>query len=135
MRRSAVELAKACASVLATTNSTPLRPHSIMLLTALPPAPPTPNTVMRGLSSVKSGTLRLIDMVAFRSVIVLCPGPSSALPRDAPSSALLIRLEIVPYPIADPGEITGAGTQETLFRARAQPVVATRPLQEEADRR
>ena len=35
-----------------------------MLLTALPPAPPTPNTVIRGLSSVRSGTLRLIVMVA-----------------------------------------------------------------------
>ena len=44
--RSALEEDSAWASVLATTNSTPCRPHSIMLLTALPPAPPTPNTVM-----------------------------------------------------------------------------------------
>ena len=36
----------ACASVFATTNSTPSRPDSIMLFTAFPPAPPTPNTVM-----------------------------------------------------------------------------------------
>jgi hypothetical protein len=31
-----------------------------MLLTALPPPPPTPKTVMRGLSSVISGFCRLI---------------------------------------------------------------------------
>src|SRR6185436_3793734 len=121
MRRSHCELANACASVLATTNSTPLRPHSIMLLTALPPAPPTPNTVMRGLSSVKSGTLRLIDMVAFRSVICPLPRPVGSAPRDAPSSASLVRLEIVPYPLADPGEVTSAGTQETLLGAAREP--------------
>ena len=33
---------------------------SIMLLTALPPAPPTPNTVMRGFISWLSGIFRLI---------------------------------------------------------------------------
>ena len=33
-----------------------------MLLTAFPPAPPTPKTVMRGLSSAKLGTVRLIVM-------------------------------------------------------------------------
>src|SRR6266446_3473308 len=33
-----------------------------MLLTALPPAPPTPSTVIRGLSSFDSGALRLIVM-------------------------------------------------------------------------
>src|SRR5690349_13076071 len=64
MRRSHCELANACASVLATTNSTPLRPALIMLLTALPPAPPTPNTVMRGLSSRISGIFRLMVMAA-----------------------------------------------------------------------
>ena len=35
-------------------------PAAIMLLTALPPAPPTPNTTRCGLSSRMSGTLRLI---------------------------------------------------------------------------
>ena len=83
MRRSAAELARACASVLATTNSTPLSPRSIMLLTALPPAPPTPNTVMRGLSSVRSGTLRLMVMAVFRSFIALCSARSGASPRCA----------------------------------------------------
>jgi len=42
----------------------------IAALTALPPAPPTPKTVMRGLSSVKSGTLRLMVMVVFRSLAI-----------------------------------------------------------------
>ena len=86
-----------------------------MLLTALPPAPPTPNTVMRGLSSVRSGTLRLMVMAAFRSFI--CPllrlasrrFPAMRRPRA------LTRSKIVPYPVADLGEIAGAGTQEALL--------------------
>src|SRR5690242_18698565 len=35
-----------------------------MLLTALPPAPPTPNTVIRGLSSLMSGIFRLMLIFA-----------------------------------------------------------------------
>ena len=31
-----------------------------MLLTAFPPAPPTPHTMMRGFSSLNSGALKLI---------------------------------------------------------------------------
>ena len=42
------EASSACASVLATMNSAPVSPAAIMLLTALPPAPPTPITAMRG---------------------------------------------------------------------------------------
>src|SRR5574337_921285 len=53
----ALDMVSACASVLATTKSTPCNPAVIMLLTALPPAPPTPNTVIRGFSSRISGTL------------------------------------------------------------------------------
>ena len=40
------ELRSACTSVLATMNSTPVSPESIMRLTALPPEPPTPMTLM-----------------------------------------------------------------------------------------
>ncbi len=42
----ALELS-ACASVLTTMNSTPSRPKLIIVLTALPPEPPTPMTLMR----------------------------------------------------------------------------------------
>src|SRR5215467_14005150 len=51
MMRSALDNVSACASVLATTKSTPCRPAAIMLFTALPPAPPTPNTVSRAFIS------------------------------------------------------------------------------------
>ena len=37
----------ACASVLTTMNSTPSRPKLIIVLTALPPEPPQPITLMR----------------------------------------------------------------------------------------
>src|SRR5690348_7200680 len=43
-----------------------------MLLTALPPAPPTPSTVMRGRSSLVSGTFRLIAIFTFSSVTSVC---------------------------------------------------------------
>ena len=52
MRRSARLCISCCASVLATTNSTPCRFAAIMLSTALVPPPPTPITVMRGVKSV-----------------------------------------------------------------------------------
>src|SRR6266404_1789063 len=51
MRRLAFDMVSACASVLATMKSTPCSPAAIMLLTALPPAPPTPNTIMRAFIS------------------------------------------------------------------------------------
>ena len=41
---SALELFKTCKSVLATINSTPFTPDSIIRLTALPPPPPIPIT-------------------------------------------------------------------------------------------
>src|ERR1043165_9043575 len=62
--RCAFDIVSACASVLATTKSTPCNPAVIMLLTALPPAPPTPKTVIRGFSSLMSGGVRLSAMVA-----------------------------------------------------------------------
>ena len=68
IRRSALALVSDWASVFATTNSTPCSPASIMLFTALQPAPPTPKTVILGFSSVMSGIFRLILMgsVLFR---------------------------------------------------------------------
>src|SRR5262245_17035874 len=51
MMHLAFDVVSACASVLATINSTPCSPDVIMLLTALPPAPPTPNTTMRAFIS------------------------------------------------------------------------------------
>jgi hypothetical protein len=50
-----------------------------MLLTALPPAPPTPKTVIRGFSSLMSGGVMLSAMVASRSYArVGSPGPAAA---------------------------------------------------------
>src|SRR5215213_407217 len=80
MIRAAFDEDSAWASVFATTNSQPRRPASIMLLTALPPAPPIPNTVMRGLSSRMSGACRLMVMIF---------SPSSRL---SPTSARPARL-------------------------------------------
>src|ERR1700761_9147014 len=60
MMRSAFDEVSACASVLATMKSTPTRPETIMLLTALPPAPPTPQTMMRGFNSRSSGAFKLM---------------------------------------------------------------------------
>src|SRR4029077_12463783 len=51
----------------------PRSPAVIMLFTALPPPPPTPNTQIRGLSSVMSGFLRLIVIVL--SFAFLPPSP------------------------------------------------------------
>jgi HlyD family secretion protein len=51
MTRSALDMVSACASVLATMKSTPCSPAAIMLLMALPPAPPIPNTIMRAFIS------------------------------------------------------------------------------------
>src|SRR5271170_7323331 len=62
MIRRARDEPRACASVLATTKSTPDRPEPIILLIALPPAPPTPHTTMRGLSSFSWGAFRLIGI-------------------------------------------------------------------------
>src|ERR1700722_1837586 len=60
MIRSARDELNACASVLATMKSTPARPETIMLFTALPPAPPTPHTMIRGFNSRNSGAFKLI---------------------------------------------------------------------------
>jgi len=57
MRRSAGEALSACASVLATMKSTPSTEAAIMFAMALPPAPPTPITAMRGFNSSTCGGL------------------------------------------------------------------------------
>jgi hypothetical protein len=62
MIRLARDEARACASVLATMKSTPERPAAIMLLTALPPAPPTPQTMMCGFNSFSLGAFRLMGI-------------------------------------------------------------------------
>src|SRR5262249_48250310 len=59
---SALDRESACASVLATMKVTPSSLASSMLLTALPPAPPKPNTMIFGLSSVASRALKLTIM-------------------------------------------------------------------------
>ena len=65
----AVEFAKAWPSVLATTNSTPSRFDSIILFTALPPAPPTPITVILGVNScILSGIAMLSIIVSYKKV-------------------------------------------------------------------
>src|SRR6516164_4736619 len=85
MIRSAREEVSACASVLETMKSTPDRPDTIMLLTALPPAPPTPHTMIRGFNSLSSGAFRLIDMLA--SSVGRPPAPIGM--RDLPSPTRL----------------------------------------------
>src|SRR5205085_3670177 len=58
-------LAERLRFVVATMNSTPSSAALIMLLTAFPPAPPTPITVMRGLISDSFwGRLRLMVITA-----------------------------------------------------------------------
>ena len=66
MRVSAIELFNAWASVLTTTKSTPSIPARIMLAMALPPAPPTPITVIRGRSSSIDGGPMLMLMSVSR---------------------------------------------------------------------
>ena len=64
---------RACASVLPTTKSTPSSDLSIMLLTALPPAPPTPNTVMRGSSSLPPEGFTRFNVMSRPPVIIWTP--------------------------------------------------------------
>src|ERR1043166_7048661 len=105
MMRSDFDKVSACASVLATTKSHPTRPAVIMLLTALPPAPPTPKTVMRGLSSRMSGIFRLMVMAASSKARARTPlrpvrRPPIGDPHDHGSSKAL------PKPSSDPCEVT-----------------------------
>src|ERR1700735_1501606 len=104
MMRSARDDVSAWASVLATMKSTPERPETIMLLTALPPAPPTPQTMMRGFNSLSSGAFRLIDMLA--SLVGRPPAPIGMRvflhPRACLRRAPLTRLKNCPSATARP---------------------------------
>ena len=65
----ASECDKACASVLAAINSTPETPLLIICWTALPPAPPTPTTLMMvpsvALSTISNSMISLLSEMLF----------------------------------------------------------------------
>src|SRR6266540_3194933 len=109
MMRSARVSVSACASVLATTNSHPCKPAEIMLLTALPPAPPTPNTVMCGLSSRMSGIFRFMLMVASSRCADAkrerAAGSRPVRHRLASCGSRIGASEALPQPLPDPREI------------------------------
>src|SRR5579883_1853468 len=123
MTRSAFDIVSACASVLATTKSTPCKPAVIILLTALPPAPPTPNTVMRGFSSRMSGMFRLIVMIASFS-------SRGRFPRQAPCgpplTAAIFQLRIcgpseaLAKPQSDASEIAARAHHQLPLAARLE---------------
>src|SRR5580700_2875611 len=125
--RSAFDIKSACASVFMTTNSTPWRPLSIMLLTALPPAPPTPKTVIRGFSSRMSGALRLI-VIALASSSgspIRTPVPVTVHAPDTPAchsaGGLELFLEALLDPSPDTGEVAVAGrSQHAALTARLE---------------
>src|ERR1700721_1385565 len=112
--RCAFDIVSACASVLATTKSTPCRPALIILLTALPPAPPTPNTVMRGLSSRMSGIFRLMLMVASCLRRPWPTGRAGAPPADGSNGWKLFfgSSEALAKPSSDPGDVAAGPRHE-----------------------
>src|ERR1700722_9502704 len=113
MMRSAFDMVRAWASVLATTKSTPSSPLEIMLLTALPPAPPTPNTVMRGLSSRMSGIFRLMLMVASCLRRPWPTGRAGAPPADGSNAWKLFgSSEALAKPSSDPGDVAAGSRHE-----------------------
>src|ERR1700722_18531284 len=105
MMRSAFDIVSACASVLATTKSTPWSPALIMLLTALPPAPPTPKTVIRGFNSRMSGIFKLMLMACLFSAragsTAECrrPGRGQFVMPNVPLSEALAK------PSSDPSDV------------------------------
>src|SRR6516162_8819293 len=105
MMRSAREVVSAWASVLATTKSTPWRPALIMLLTALPPAPPTPNTVIRGFNSRMSGIFKLMLMAASCVRGRMHRRASTAGSRPGSGDQDSCWLEAFAKPSSDPGDV------------------------------
>jgi hypothetical protein len=77
------------------------RPEAIILLIALPPAPPTPHTTMRGFSSFSWGAFRLIGI----------PLPLSLDARVSPLRLKLTRKGIA-CPVARPA--TGVWLSQAL---------------------
>src|ERR1700685_1114197 len=120
MMRSARDEVSACASVLATMKSTPDRPDTIMLLTALPPAPPTPHTMMRGFNSLSSGAFRLIDMLA--SLVGRPPAPIGMRdlpsPTPSPPASASYASETLLQPPSDSRRVASLATMLTGGRAR-----------------
>ena len=100
MRRSALDWANACASVFATTKSTPSSLAAIMLLTALPPAPPTPKTVIRARNSFVSGALNLIDMVPLLGFALFC----RHFTHHSPKRITFFFVESPEQPTGQPGQ-------------------------------
>src|SRR5262249_34609575 len=101
--RSAFDIVSAWASVLATTKSTPCNPLVIILLTALPPAPPVPNTVIRGFNSRMSGIFR--SMLMFASLI---RGNHAGSARSAADGRDIESSEALAQPSSDPSDIAAA---------------------------
>src|SRR5260370_17603608 len=100
MMRLALEMLSACASVLAKIKATPCSRDTIMLLTALPPAPPTPKTIMRAFISRISVMLvisasRFVRQARNERIGIATYGPCDPLPLspqlEAPVCVLLFR--------------------------------------------
>src|SRR5262245_48136663 len=134
IRRSDFDCDRACASVLATTNSTPRKPALIMLLTALPPPPPTPKTVIRGLSSVMSGFCRLMlmSLVPFRpnrlaAAVFLCGFPRliknslSATGRFAENAHLYLSSAMMNRPLQNAPQFLPPADRSEARRPRKKP--------------
>src|SRR5262245_11524939 len=88
MRCSALEATSACMSVFATTNLTLPSPAAIILLTTLPPAPPTPITVICGF------LILLVPDIGFSvggCSVVVSAGDSVDIPIAMASSSLTTR--------------------------------------------
>src|SRR5579885_2799803 len=126
--RGAFDNCSACASVLQAMNSQPTRFERIMLLTALPPAPPTPTTVMRGFSSCSSfGTLRLIMIsLPHRSDRrgAACPYYRTRPARGTRCSQILAQ------PVTDAPEAAEHAADRAALRPRRLGALAEREMQQ-----
>src|ERR1700722_11103352 len=142
MRFSASERCNCCASVLATTKSTPGKFSAIMLFTALQPPPPTPNTVIRGVKSV----CNVFWIVRFK---VICSSPQGDIGKervDFMSNTIFEKIDEAAEPSASAlgieidilhgltlagreGEQPGQGCEVRRARGIRQPDHAARPAE------